>query len=64
MGTEDLRYALRLSVIVLPAPPQLTTAAALDVVGPQAFDLGADVQYTPLGTYQQPLPIPQHCEAS
>jgi DUF917 family protein len=44
--TEELRYGFRVSVIGLPAPPQLTTPEALDVVGPRAF--GFDVDYRPL----------------
>jgi uncharacterized protein len=44
--TEELRYGSRVSVIGLPAPSQLTTDEALDVVGPRAF--GLDVDYRPL----------------
>lgn len=57
MSTEELRYGLRLSVIGLPAPPQLTTAKALAVVGPEAFGVGANGQYLPIGTYQEPITI-------
>ena len=46
IGTEMLRYGLRVAVLVMPAPKQLKTKAALAVVGPQAF--GYDVAYTPL----------------
>jgi uncharacterized protein len=45
--TEELRYGFRVSVVGLPAPPQLTTPEALDVVGPRAF--GLEVDYRPLG---------------
>jgi DUF917 family protein len=44
--TEELRYGFRVSVVGLPAPSQLTTPEALDVVGPRAFNL--DVDYRPL----------------
>ncbi len=44
--TEALRYGTRVAVITVPAPPQLKSAAALEVVGPAAF--GYDVIYRPL----------------
>lgn len=37
VGTEALRYGLRVAVIGMPAPKELKTEAALDVVGPGAF---------------------------
>lgn len=43
--TEVLRYGLRVTVIGIPAPPQLTTEQAMQFVGPQAF--GYDVPYVP-----------------
>jgi DUF917 family protein len=44
--TEVVRYGLRVTVIGIPAPPQLTTEAALHFVGPKAF--GYDEPYRPL----------------
>ncbi len=44
--TEALRYGTRVAVITVPAPPQLKSAAALEVVGPGAF--GYDVEFCPL----------------
>ena len=44
--TEVLRYGARVAVIAVPAPAQLKTQAALDVVGPAAF--GYDVAFRPL----------------
>jgi uncharacterized protein len=44
--TEVIRYGLRVSVIGIPAPQQLTTAQALQHVGPAAF--GYDLSWTPL----------------
>lgn len=44
--TELLRYGTRVAVIAVPAPPQLKTDTALDVVGPGAF--GYDVEFQPL----------------
>lgn len=35
--TEDLRYGLRASLLVLKPSPLLTTQQALEVVGPKAF---------------------------
>ncbi len=44
--TEALRYGTRVAVITVPAPPQLKSEAALEVVGPAAF--GYDAPYRPL----------------
>jgi DUF917 family protein len=44
--TEVVRYGLRVTVIGIPAPPQLTTEAALRFVGPKAF--GYTEPYRPL----------------
>ena len=46
IGTESLRYGLRVAVLGLPAPKELKTPAALAVVGPRAF--GCDVDFAPL----------------
>lgn len=46
IGTETLRFGLRVAVIGFPADPKLTTPAALAVVGPLAF--GYDLPYHPL----------------
>ncbi len=44
--TEVLRYGTRVAVIAVPAPAQLKSEIALEVVGPRAF--GYDVEFTPL----------------
>ena len=44
--TELLRYGARVAVIAVPAPPQLKSDVALQVVGPGAF--GYDVAFRPL----------------
>ena len=44
--TELLRYGTRVAVIAVPAPPQLKSEIALEVVGPGAF--GYDVAFRPL----------------
>ena len=46
INTELLRYGFRVVVVAFPAAAQLTSAQALQVVGPQAF--GYDVPYRPL----------------
>jgi uncharacterized protein len=50
--TEELRYGLRVDVLVLPAHPLHCTPAALKVVGPAAFHF-PDVPYTPIGEYRE-----------
>lgn len=44
--TEVVRYGMRVTVLGIPAPPQLTTEQALRYVGPQAF--GYNEEYKPL----------------
>ncbi len=46
IGTESLRYGLRVAVLAMPAPKELKTPEALAVVGPRAF--GYDVDFCPL----------------
>jgi DUF917 family protein len=46
IGTELLRYGLRVAVLGMPAPKELKTARALNVVGPKAF--GYDVPFLPM----------------
>lgn len=46
IGTEMLRYGLRVAVLGMPAPKELKTPAALAVVGPAAF--GYDVPFQPM----------------
>ena len=46
IGTESLRYGLRVAVLAMPAPKELKTPEALAVVGPRAF--GYDVDFAPL----------------
>ena len=42
VGTETIRYGLRVAVVCLPAAPILKTAAGLAVVGPRAFGYDFD----------------------
>lgn len=46
IGTEVLRYGLRVAVIGIGAPPQLKIPEALAVVGPRGF--GYDLDFVPL----------------
>ncbi len=46
IGTEALRYGLRVAVLGMPAPKELKTPEALAVVGPRAF--GYDIDFCPL----------------
>lgn len=50
VATEELRYGLLVSVVVLPAHPLLCTPEALQVVGPAAFGYEG-VAYQPVGKY-------------
>jgi hypothetical protein len=47
IGTESLRYGLRVAVLAMPAPKELKTPRALEFVGPAAFGYG-DVPFTPM----------------
>ncbi len=46
IGTESLRYGLRVAVLAMPAPKELKTPESLAVVGPRAF--GYAVDFAPL----------------
>lgn len=48
IGTEMLRYGLRVAVLGIPAPAQLKTPQALAVVGPGGFGYD-DIDFLPLG---------------
>jgi DUF917 family protein len=50
VATEEVRFGLLVTVVVLPAHPLLRSQEALQVVGPAAFGYG-DVVYTPVGRY-------------
>mmetsp|Transcript_81746 Transcript_81746/g.198121 ORF Transcript_81746/g.198121 Transcript_81746/m.198121 type:complete len:201 (+) Transcript_81746:1-603(+) len=54
IGTEELRYGLRVSVIGIPCNPLLTTEQALRVVGPQAFGYEGPFQ-SMMGEYKKPV---------
>ena len=56
--TEALRYGLRVAVLAMPCSPLMSSARALEVVGPAAFKYDA-IEYKPLGNYQETLPVPR-----
>ncbi|XP_033124834.1 uncharacterized protein LOC117123108 isoform X2 [Anneissia japonica] len=54
--TDEIRYGLRVAVLVIPAAPCLKTQQALEIVGPRAFGIQED--FLPIGSYKTPLSIP------
>ena len=54
---EEVRYGLRVSVIVLPCSPLLRTEQALKIVGPHAFGY-QEYSYEACGVYEETRPIP------
>lgn len=56
IGTEELRYGLRVAVLAMPCTPLLRSAAALRVMGPRAF--GYDFDYVPFGTAVHATAVP------
>lgn len=54
--TEENRYGLRVSVILLPAMPSMCTAETLNVFGPQSFGYDG-VLYQPFSSYKDFQPI-------
>lgn len=58
ISTENVRYGLRISVLVIPIPDIMKTEQALKFVGPQAFGYPADdVVYSPSGKYTEQVPV-------
>lgn len=57
--TEEMRYGLRIKVVVLPAHPLLISESALKVVGPAAFGY-TDMYYSPATHHVATSPIPHH----
>eukprot|EP00118_Oscarella_pearsei_P002054 m.9338 g.9338 ORF g.9338 m.9338 type:complete len:991 (+) comp21278_c0_seq1:40-3012(+) len=52
ISTEDVRYGLRVAVLVLAADPVMRTDRALQVVGPAAFGYD-DVMYRPIADQEE-----------
>ncbi|GKT44728.1 putative D-/L-hydantoinase subunit A [Colletotrichum spaethianum] len=55
IGSQDLRYGLRVSVIALPAHPLWKTEKGLPVGGPKAF--GLDMPFVGVGEYTEPRSV-------
>lgn len=58
IGTEELRYGLRVAVLAMPCTPLLRNDAALRVMGPRAF--GYNFDYVAFGTATHAAPVPQY----
>ena len=56
ISTSELRYGLRISVLVLPAMPILTTSKALEFVGPSGFKL-ENIEYKRVCEFSEITPI-------
>ena len=54
VGTEELKYGLRVSVIAIPCSPLLCSPQALEVVGPSAFGLETAFEPGQVGDYREP----------
>ncbi|KAL0941345.1 hydantoinase [Colletotrichum truncatum] len=55
IGSQDLRYGLRVNVIALPAHPLWKTEKGMPVGGPKAF--GLDMPFVGVGEYTEPRSV-------
>ncbi|KAE8149175.1 hypothetical protein BDV25DRAFT_6293 [Aspergillus avenaceus] len=55
LGSQELRYGLRVNVIAMAAHPLWTTEAGLRVGGPKGF--GLDMAWSKLGEYCEPMSV-------
>lgn len=60
IGTEELRYGLRIDVLSMPAPVLLRSEMALASVGPRAF--GYDFDFVPMGLSADAPAVPRYTE--
>lgn len=60
IGTEELRYGLRIDVLSMPAPVLLRSEIALASVGPRAF--GYDFDFVPMGVSADARAVPHYKE--
>lgn len=56
--TDELKYGLRVTTLVLPCPPIMNSKKALEFVGPKAFKY-ENVEYHPSCEYVAFEPIPK-----
>ncbi|KAL4235016.1 hypothetical protein ACF0H5_006654 [Mactra antiquata] len=57
LPVEEIRFGIRVSVVIMPAHPLISSPRALRFVGPRAFGLGDDVQYKPIGKFVDTKPV-------
>ncbi|OGM44413.1 hydantoinase/oxoprolinase [Aspergillus bombycis] len=55
IGSQELRYGLKVNVIAMAAHPLWTTKKGLSIGGPQGF--GLDMEWTKLGEYWEPRSV-------
>ena len=55
--TEEVRFGIRVAVVVMIVHPSMSTEQALKFVGPEAFGLPKDVQYEPLCDFVDRGPV-------
>jgi len=55
ISTDEIKYGLRVAVLLLPISPILSSPEALLIVGPKAF--GYDIEFQTLGKYITPVSI-------
>ncbi|KAB8260878.1 hypothetical protein BDV32DRAFT_158568 [Aspergillus pseudonomiae] len=55
IGSQELRYGLKVNVIAMAAHPLWTTKEGLGIGGPQGF--GLDMEWTKLGEYWEPRSV-------
>lgn len=61
IGSQDLRYGLRVNVIGLPAHPLWKTEKAMPIGGPAAF--GLDMPFVGVGEYTAPKSVVEEFES-
>lgn len=62
VGSQDLRYGLRVSVIGLPAHPLWKTEKGMPVGGPKAF--GLEMPFVGVGEYTEPRSVIEEFESN
>lgn len=55
IGSQELRYGLKVNVIAMAAHPLWTTEEGLSIGGPKGF--GLDMEWTKLGEYWEPRSV-------
>ena len=55
--TEEVHYGMRVSVVIMPVAPIMTTETAMKWVGPQAFGYSEDIKYKPVAEFPNYEPV-------